>query len=151
METPALYLLPPIDPTPRTLNPVTVLLEALAHIARTPCTAARDADERRELTYHDAACHLASTFPAEHRRAIYARHAARLLTSGTPLEAATADELRVAALTGYGWACDRAANGLRNQGRDTWEAAAVAALQLYRNRLTKHLISRSATPAAVTA
>ena len=151
METPALYLLPPIDPTPRTLEPMDALLETLNHIARTRCPAARDADERRKLTYHDAALHLATTFPEERRRAVYDRHAARLLTTGTPLETATADELRVAALTGYGWACDRAANGLRNQGKHTWESAAIAALELYRNRPLKHLIGHPETPAAASA
>lgn len=141
MSADALYLLPPPDPTPRKLEAVTVLLEALDHIARTPCTAARDAQERRELTYHDAISHLAATQPEAQQQATYDRLAAKLPTS--------AGQVRTATLAAYGWACDRAANGPRHQGRTTWEAAAIAALQLYRDRGTITLSSRS--PAAVTA
>lgn len=143
MRTPALYLLPPINPTPRTLNPVTVLLEALAHIARTPCTAARNANERRELIYYDAISHLAATQPEVQQQATYDRLAAKLPT--------TAGQVRTATLAAYGWACDRAANGSRHQGRTTWEAAAIAALELYRHRPLTTLSGRPATPAAVTA
>lgn len=147
--TPPVHLLPPLDPTPRTLEPVDVLLAALDHIARTRCTAARDAQERRELLYHDASAHFASTRPEAEQQDVYNLFAAKLPKSGTAPEAATADELRVATLSVYGWAVDCAVNGGRNQGHRTWTAAAIAALELYRNRALKHLSGRS--NAAVTA
>lgn len=128
MNTPAVFLLPPLNPECAPDEPITHLLEALDHIAATPCTAARDADGRRELLYYTATELLTNTYPADQRKAIYERHAARC-------SSLTAAEQRTATLAMYGLACDRA-SGTRHRDGHTWAAAAIAALETYRARKT---------------
>ena len=141
MHTPAVFLLPPPNPERAPNEPVTHLLEALDHIAVTPCSAAQDAEERRQLLYLDAVTHLCATFPTDRQQHVSAHHTTRLMTCSASPEAATADELRVATLAVYGWACDRAARGLRNLGNGTWVDAAQEALETYRTRKNERVIN----------
>ena len=136
MHTAEVFLLPPPNPKRAPNEPVAHLLEALDHIAVTPCSTAKDADERRQLLYYDAVAHLCATFPADRQQQVSAHHTTRLMTRSSSPETATADELRVATLAVYGWACDRAARGLRNLGNGTWIDAAQEALETYRTRKT---------------
>ncbi len=142
-----------LDPSPlphpaklsRPYDPVTFCLETLEYAAHNPVTTATSPTERRATLYYTAVSYLAETYPEDKQGAVYKRFAARLPTTNTPTEVATADELRVATLTAYGLATDP------KLGKTTWTAAAVAALQLYRDRSIKHLVGRPATPAAVPA
>ena len=140
------HSLPKLNDLPRDLEPIALLLETLAYLAKNPCTTCTDPDQRRQLLYTDAITHLAATFPEDRRKGVYERHAEKLMTCGATPKTATADELRIATLAAYGWACDRAANSDRNRGNGIWIDAATVALERYRthNRVTKHLSDGSA-------
>ena len=134
MHTAEVFLLPPPDPNRAPNEPVTHLLEALDHIAATPCTAAKDADERRELLYLTAAASLANTYPDEQQTVVYDRYAARC-------DRLSVAEQRTATLVMHGLASDLAANGVRHRDGHTWAAAAIAALEQYRTRKGDRVIN----------
>ncbi len=64
-----------------------------------------------ELVYEAAVPILAMTFREDAQSEQYDKYRSRML-DGTPLEDATANQLRTAALGYYGWARDRAHNGV---------------------------------------
>lgn len=83
-----------------------------------------------ELVYEAALPLLAMTFREEIQAAQYDKYRSRLL-DGTPVDDATPDQLRSAALGYYGWARDRTQNGVRNRGAGAWQEAAEKVLARY--------------------
>lgn len=104
--------------------PADYLTDVLEHMTTltdrpTPAQARAEAVNELVATFPDAA--------QERQRSRWGRS----LLDGTPVEDASADELRVEALALLGWARDRATNGLQNRGCWVWSEAARDALRTY--------------------
>lgn len=129
METVTTYqAVPPLPittPFCSDLAPTQYLMTGLAYIsglAERPVP-----DFTREV----AALEEVITYPEAVQQARYDHHRAQLL-SGTPLDAATPNELRLDALALFGLAKDRQVNGDWALEPDVWLGAAHEALRLYR-------------------
>lgn len=127
------YLFPMPDQLSLSDDPVTFLLDTLDHIAKTPCSVFRSADERRLAMYYDAALSLAATFAEDRQEGVWLHHCDKLMTCDSKPETASADQLRLATLAIYGWGRCRLANGLQNKGNGTWIDAAREALRRYQS------------------
>lgn len=124
-STPEVYIVPPTA-TLRYDGDAKALLHAiLRHIA--------GLSERPtpELAYQSAVCELCDTFVGDAQERVFDARTAKLI-DGTPLEQATDDKLRVAALALSAWAQDRRMNGVRNRGVWSWHQDAQEVISQYR-------------------
>lgn len=117
-------------------DPTTTLTETLTYM--------RGLRERPEpaLVYEAAVLELVTTYGEGDQGDVYERHSTRLL-DGTPVEEATADQLRVEALALYGWARDRAANGSASRVAETWQRHAAELFRRYRPDSTTTSVIRA--------
>lgn len=118
-------ILPSADELPYLDDPEAVLRATIGWIGKLP------GRPTPELVYEVAVPILAMSFEEDAQAGQYDKYRSRLL-DGTPLESATPNQLRVAALAYYGWARDRQRNGgVRNRGAWAWQEAAEKVLGGY--------------------
>lgn len=130
VHTPVVQFLPLPADLPLTANHLEFARHVSAHLDRWPLRFGPG--ETMRVQYLEALGYLVRSYAETHQATVWDTYTDQLPTGAT-LDAATPDELRVATVTLYGLARDRAQNRACNAGIEAWVQVAREALE--ENRL----------------